>query len=77
MYNVSIYIFLLVDSFKLFPPKYPEDIMRDLIKNGPIQVSFHLYEDFRYYNAMIDGKCCKLFYFILISIYVNNNNYVI
>lgn len=74
MCNVNIYILLLVDSFKLFPSKFPEDIMRDLIINGPIQVSFHLYEDFRYYKAMADGKCCKLFYF---NIYVNNNNCVI
>lgn len=45
-------IFLLVNHFELFSRYNSEAIMRELLKNGPLQVSFSLYEDFRDYKAV-------------------------
>lgn len=50
-----------VDDFKVMSRFKQEDIMRELIKNGPLQVSFHLYEDFKEYKRIDDNICRKLF----------------
>ncbi|XP_050531001.1 cathepsin B-like [Daktulosphaira vitifoliae] len=40
-----------IRSFSLLPRSNPEIIMREIMENGPVQVSFHMHEDFRLYRG--------------------------
>lgn len=41
---------ILVSDYISFPRENSVNIMRDLMDNGPLQISMHMYEDFRVYT---------------------------
>jgi len=43
-------IYFTVKGYTILPQKNDEAIMRELFLNGPIQVSMHFYDDFRWYE---------------------------